>query len=84
MKDFKSVAKAIGHHTRILFKGFTRVLYGTAVAGTFAMAAYGFVSVPSEGGYIAVCDFIVAIATTCVALCCMYALGGSKKKGDKR
>ena len=56
------------------------MLYGAAVAGLFTLAAYGFVSIPSEGGYIAVCDFIAAIATLVVALNGAYAFGVRRTK----
>lgn len=82
--NFKRTAKTIWFHTKILVNGFMRVLYGTAIGVTFALAGYGFASIPSEGGYTAVCDFIGAIGTTFLALCCMYALGGNKKKGARR
>lgn len=70
----------IMRHIKILFRGFTRMLYGALTAGAFAMAAYGFSMIPGEGGYIAVCDFIGAIATMCVAFTCMYHQGGGKRK----
>lgn len=80
MKDFKSVTNTVLRHGKILFRGFTRMLYGTMTAGTFAIAIYGFVMISREGGWTAVCDFIGAIATTCVAVTCMYAQGGGKRK----
>jgi hypothetical protein len=80
MKDFKSVTNTVLRHGKVLFRGFTRMLYGTMTAITFAIAIYGFVMVSHEGGWTAVCDFIGAIATTCVAVTCMYAQGGGKRK----
>lgn len=74
MKELKDAAKT-------LCKGFVRTLYGTAISATIAMAVCGYASIPSESGYVAVCDFIVATATLCVAIGCMYAIGGKKKKG---
>ena len=82
--DFKSATECIWYHSKILCKGFARMVYGAATAGLFAMAAYGFIMIPTEGGYIAVCDFIGSTATTCVAIACMYSLGCRKKKGAKR
>lgn len=84
MKDFKSMAGAIGHHGKILAKGFARMVYGAATAGLIAMAVYGIVMIPTEGGWAAVCDFIVSTATMVVALSCMYAQGAGKKKGAKK
>ena len=78
----KIAVKTIGYHGKILWRGLKRMLYGTATAGLFGMAIYGFVMIPREGGYIAVCDFIGAIATMLMALVCMYHQGcGKKRKG---
>ena len=84
MKDFKSVVKAIWHHTKILCKGLKRTVYGAATAGLIGLAVYGFWMIPSEDGYIAVCEFIVATCTLGVAMACAYAMGGNYKKGAKR
>jgi hypothetical protein len=76
------IVKAAAFHGRILLKGFARTVFGSAVAGLIGLSAYGFMIIPQEGGYIAVCEFMVAIATTVVALCGMYTMGGkSRKKG---
>ena len=82
--DFKSAAGSIWHHTKILCNGFVRMIHGTAIAGLFGMAGYGLIMIPTEGGYIAVCEFIGSMATICVAVTCMYSLGCKKKKGAKR
>lgn len=71
-------------HARILWRGFCRTVYGAAVAGLIAMAIYGFVSVTTETGWTAVCDFIASCATLVVALLNMYLMGGRKKGGAKR
>lgn len=78
--NFKSVTKSILRHGKILFRGFTRMLYGALTAGLFAMAIYGFIMISREDGWTAVCDFIGAIATLFVAVTCMYAQGGGKRK----
>ena len=83
MKDFKSMIKTVGDHGKILGKGFLRTLYGASVAGLIGMAAYGFVMIPTEGGYMAVCDFIGAIATMVIAMTGMYVMGGHKKGAKK-
>lgn len=82
--NFKSAVGRIWYHGKILFNGFVRMIHGTAIAGLFAMAAYGLLMIPTEGGYIAVCEFIGSIATISVAVTCMYSLGCRKKKGAKR
>ena len=78
--DIKSVFKAIKHHGKILFKGFTRMMYGALTAGLFAIAIYGFIMIPSEGGYIAVSDFVLATATMIVGFNSMYHQGGGYKR----
>ena len=70
-------------HSMILWRGFCRTVYGAAVAGLIAMAIYGFVSVKTETGWTAVCDFIASCATMVVALANMYLMGGRKKGGTK-
>lgn len=81
MKDFKSVWKIIRFHCRCLLKGFLRMMYGALTAGLFALAVYGFVMITSESGWIAVSEFVAAIATSVVALACMYAMGSPRKRG---
>lgn len=78
--SFKEVMQLIGYHCMVMLMGFAKVLYGATVAGLIVLAIYGFRAIPSEDGYIAVLDFIAAIATLVVALCCMYSFGGRKKK----
>ena len=74
--------KVFKFHTKIVWRGFCRTLYGAAVAGLIAMAIYGFVSVTTETGWTAVCDFIASCATLVVALLNIYVMG-CKKKGEK-
>lgn len=66
-----------------MLKGFLRMLHGTATAGLLAFAVYGFTAIPAEGGYIAVADFVVSVATLCAALLNVYVMGkgGMKRKG---
>ena len=70
-------------HFRIMWRGFCRTVYGAAVAGLIAMAIYGFISVTTETGWVAVCKFIAACATMAVALENMYFIG-RRKKGDAK
>ena len=76
----KKVTRFVGYHGKIFLRGFFKALYGAAVAGLVAMAVNGFGVVSSEDGYMAVCDFIGAVATMCVAFSCIYAFGCSRKK----
>ena len=78
----KKALKTVKHHTKIAWRGFCRTLYGAMIAALMAMAVYGFVSVTTETGWTAVCDFIASCATLVVALLNMYVMG-CKKKGAK-
>lgn len=84
MNDIKKVANTVWFHTKVLLKGFKRVLFGALTAGLIAFAVYGFYVIPSEGGWAAVCDFVTAIATMFVALLGVYTMGAGYKKGAKR
>ena len=79
--QIKKAWKAVKFHAKIAWRGFYRTLYGAAVAGLLAMAVYGFVSVTTETGWAAVCDFIASCATLVVALLNMHLMGGCKKGG---
>lgn len=77
--DIASIAKVIGACLKVLWKGFTRMVVGTMVAGTMALAFYGYAMIPTEGGYVAVSEFLIATMLMVVALLCMYAMGGKAK-----
>ena len=81
--QIKKAWKAVKFHAKIAWRGFYRTVYGAAVAGLIAMAVYGCVSVTTETGWTAVCDFIASCATLIVALANMYLIGGRKKGGAK-
>ena len=76
----KRMAKIVAFHGKILGKGFVRMLCGMFTAGMLAAAGYAFAAIPSEGGYIAVCEFIAAVAATVVAASCIYIMGGNSHK----
>ena len=80
--QIKKAWKTFKFHAKIAWRGFYRTVYGAAVAGLIALAVYGFVSVTTETGWTAVCDFIASCATLFVALLNMYVMG-CKKKGAK-
>lgn len=84
MIEFKSAAGIIWHHTKILMRGFKRVLCGTATAGLIGLAVYGFVMIPGEGGYIAVCDFLASSVTLGMAMLCAYQQGCNRKRGNRK
>lgn len=81
--QIKKAWKAVKFHAKIAWCGFYRTVCGALVAGLVAMAVYGFVSVTTETGWTAVCDFIASCATLIVALSNMYLMGGRKKGGAK-
>ena len=70
-------------HARILLNGLVRTIYGSLVAILFGVSIYGFISLASEDGYLAVFDFIASVATLAVALCNIYCMG-KKKRGAKK
>ena len=78
--DMTKAAKWISRQGKILARGFVKTLWGAATAGLFAMAVYCLTMIPSEGGYVAVADFVGAMATLAVAFSGMYAQGMSRKK----
>jgi FtsH-binding integral membrane protein len=80
--QIKKAWKTFKFHAKIAWRGFYRTVYGATVAGLIAMAIYGFVSVTTETGWTAVCDFIASCATLIVAFANMYFMGG-RKKGTK-
>ena len=83
--DVKKAVTAIGLHTRILFSGIKRMVFGALTAGLFAVSLYGFYLIPREGGYAAVVDFIASLATLIVAVACTYTQGTFRKtKGERR
>lgn len=74
-KDINKVTRCAYRHGKILLRGLIRTLYGALTAGLAGVAVTTFAAIPMEGGYIAVCDFIAAVATMMVALCCIYDSG---------
>ena len=84
MKDFEKAMKVAEFYSKVVLKGFVRMIVGAAVAGLFAMAIYGFVMIDKESGWTAVCDFIAATATTFCAMSGMIVMGGGMKKVAKR
>lgn len=79
--NIKYILEQVKFHAGIVLKGFARTIYGALVAGLLAIAIYGFISIRSEAGYIAVFDFIAACATLTVAVCNLYVMGGKRKRG---
>ena len=82
--SFKRMSRMIGYHFQILAKGFIKMLWGTMTAVAITCAVYGFMMIPTEGGYAAVSDFLVSTITMIVAFGCMYIMGGNCKKEAKK
>ena len=83
MWSAREVAYQIGYHVKVLVRGFFKVLYGIGVAGLLGLSVYGFMEIPAEGGYVAVCDFIVSMVTLVFALNGVYAFGARKKRNGR-
>lgn len=77
--NYRNILANASYHASILLKGLVRTLYGSLIACLFGVSVYGFASIGNETGYLAVFDFIAALATLAVGVCNMYCLG--KKKG---
>lgn len=77
---FRKMAGRVLFHSKILLRGLVKTLYGTSVSGLVGLAVYGFVMIPTEGGYTAVCEFVVASITLGIAVGAMYAFGGRRRK----
>lgn len=81
MNEVKKVSRCLAYHGMILLRGVAKMLYGTLTAAVIALTADGFAAIPSEGGYVAVCDFICAVALSVIALCGLYLFGCKQKRG---
>lgn len=77
--EMKGLVRGIWHHMKVLWKGFLRTVVGTMVAGIMVLAVYGYAMIPTEGGYVAVCEFLIATMLMAIALMCMFAMGGKAK-----
>lgn len=77
---FRKAVSRLAYHGKILLRGVAKTLYGTMVAGLVGLSVYGFVMIPTEGGYTAVCEFVVASLTLGMAIGAMYAFGGRCRK----
>ena len=77
----KMALRNANFHLRIMWRGFCRMFFGTAVTALIAASIFCFVSVPKETGWYAVCDFIVACVLLAEGLGNMYFMGRKKKRG---
>ena len=69
-------------HLRVMWRGFCKIVYGSAVAVLIAMAIYEFISVSKVTGWIAIFKFFVACALLVEGLGQMYFTGRNKKSGS--
>lgn len=81
--DFGYFLENVRYHGSILLRGLGRTFYGALIAGLLVLAGYGFASIKSEAGYVAVFDFVASCATVIVAVCNVYLLGVKKRGGKK-
>lgn len=81
--DWHYFLGCVKFHGSIFFRGLGRTFYGAVIAGLFVLAGYGFASIQSEAGYVAVFDFVASCATVIVAVCNVYLLGVKKRGGKK-
>lgn len=81
--DFRYLLENVRFHGSIFVRGLGRAIYGALIAGLFVLAGYGFASIQSEAGYIAVFDFVASCATVVVAVSNVYLLGIKKRGGKK-
>lgn len=82
MKRFSKATTPIKQHMKILLRGFLKTMYGTLTTAFFAGAVYIFTLIPSEGGYTAVCAFMVATLMLVMACRAVYAFGCCRGKRE--
>ena len=82
MKSFSRTTTPIKQYMKVLFRGFLKTMYGTLTTAFFAGAVYVFTLIPSEGGYTAVCAFMVATMMLVMACRAMYAFGCRRGKRE--
>lgn len=74
----------IRYQAKVILRGLVRTLWGTVTAGIIGLAVYGFIAIPNEGGYTAICDFFVAVCCLVLAFVSVYVQGvGSFRKAKK-
>ena len=79
-RNLKKAAQVICFHSMILLRGLAKVLYGTVTMCLLLAAGWGLRAIPTEGGYAAVGDFIIATVCIVMALVLMYACGCKRSR----
>lgn len=81
--QIKMALANVKFHLLIMWHGFCRTVYGAAVAGLISIAIYGFISVTTKTGWVAVLTFIGSCAVLMIALMHMYSIGHGKSGGAR-
>lgn len=84
MKNFNIAIRCAWFHGKVLGRGVVKALCGAGAAGLVWMGVHGYAAVPTEGGYVAVCDFIASTAMVILAVLAMYLMGGRCRKAGKK
>ena len=77
--QIKMALARVKFHVKVLWRGFCRTIYGSAIAGLIAMAVCLFFSVGKGNGWMAVFKFSVACVLLVEGLRQMYLIGNNKK-----
>lgn len=84
MKNFNIAIRCAWFHGKVLGRGVVKALCGAGAAGLVWLGVHGYAAVPTEGGYVAVCDFIASTAMVILAVLAMYLMGGRCRKAGKK
>ena len=84
MKNFNIAIRCAWFHGKVLGRGVVKALCGAGAAGLVWLGIHGYAAVPTEGGYVAVCDFIASTAMVILAVLAMYLMGGRCRKAGKK
>ena len=82
--DLKQMSRYIAYHSKILFKGFVQTLCGALLTVLIAAGSYRMFVIPTEGGYIAVLDFLLSTSTIYAGFAGMHIMGRPVKRGAKK
>ena len=77
--EFRKRMIIVGHYARVLLVGLKYTIIGTLTTALIAASIAGFCLVSSDGGYLAVFDFIVSCFALIIAIASMYFLGIPKR-----
>lgn len=70
----------VGENVKAVFRGFRRMLCGTAVAATGGASGIIFTWISDASGYLAVLNFLAAVGLLAVTVYFLWLLGGGKKR----